>query len=98
MMAGSFEPTADDADLARPCTSVDHRRRDELAGGLELAGQAIQVVLPVLRPLAVTGIFVVAGAAGEVGRRAVRRARQRAIGDAIAVHILVAAPRAAQLA
>ena len=63
-----------------------------LPRGLELAQQAIHVVDVVVRPLAVLAVLVVARSAREIRRHVV--AGNRAIRDAVAVHILVAAPAA----
>ena len=70
--------------------AFDHRRRQGLPGRLELAGEPVEVLLPVLGPFAVARLLVVAGAAGEVGRQRVLGARDRAIADAVAVDVLVA--------
>ena len=60
-----------------------------LPGRLELAGQPVEVLLPVLGPLAVARLLVVAGAAGEVGRQRVLGAGDRPVADAVAVDVLV---------
>ena len=62
------------------------------ARGLELPRQPVHVLDVVVGPLAVLPLGVVAGAAREVRRHAV--ARHRAVGDAVAVDVLVAAPLA----
>ena len=68
-IAGWFEPMLMmpiRAPSGASTTGAGHER----ARGVELAAQAVQVVLPILGPLAVGRHLRVAGAAGEVGRRA----------------------------
>ncbi len=57
--------------------------------GLELERQAIEVLLPIFRPLAVARLFVVARPSGEVGRQRVLGPWDRAVADPVAIHIAV---------
>ena len=59
------------------------------AGRLQLEGQPVEVLLPVLGPLAVSRFLVVAGTAREVGRQGVLGARDGPVADAVAVDVLV---------
>ncbi len=78
----------DQPDLAAGL-AVDDRRRQGCPGGLELARQPVEVLLPVLGALAVARFLVVAGAASEVGRQRVLGTGNRAVADAVAVDVLV---------
>ena len=69
--------------------SLDDGARDGPARRLQLEGQAVEVLLPVLGPLAVARFLVVAGAAREVGRQGVLGAGDGPVADAVAVHVLV---------
>ena len=69
--------------------ALDDGARERPAGRLELAGQPVEVLLPVLGPLAVARLLVVAGAAGEVGRQRVLGAGDGPVADAVAVDVLV---------
>ncbi len=79
----------DQADLAAGL-ALDDRRRQGRAGGLELAHQPVEVLLPILGTLAVARFLVVAGAASEISRQRVLGAGNRAVADAVAVDVLVA--------
>src|SRR5690554_2258029 len=71
---------------------VDHGGGHVPARRVELAPQALHVLLPVVRALGVAGELVVARAAPEPGTAGVGVAGQRAVGDAVAVHVLVTRP------
>ena len=79
----------DQADLVRRASPSMTGGGRAGPGGLELAGQPVEVLLPVLGPLAVARFLVVAGAAGEVGRQRVLGAGDGAVADAVAVDVLV---------
>src|SRR4029077_14040349 len=64
--------------------------RNKRPGGLELLVEPFHIAFEIVRPLAVLSLFIVAAAARKICRRGMLRARQRAIADAIAIHILVA--------
>ena len=79
----------DEADFG-PRAMLHHRRGNVLAHDFELVRQAIHVVDVIVLALGVLGLVVVAAAAREVGRGGVIGAGQRAVADAVAIHILVA--------
>ena len=68
---------------------LDHRLGDMLAHDFELVRQAIHVVDVIVFALGVLGLFVVAAAAGEVGRGGMVGAGQGAVADAVAIHVAV---------
>ena len=80
----------DDADL-RLAGFDDERGRDEGARGFKLARETLHEVLVVLGALGVEGLFVMAAAAREVGGLGMVGARESAVGDRVAVDILIAA-------
>src|ERR1700680_1510677 len=63
--------------------------RHERTGGFELAVQPLHVVFEIVGALAVLGSLVVSAATREVGRRGMNRSGQRAVADAVPVHIFV---------
>src|SRR5207237_7323317 len=81
---------ADDADLR--VRVFDDWFGQVVSCGLELPREPIHVVLVVVGPLAVLSALVVAGAAREVRRHVVARAR--ALRNPVAVDVLIAAPLA----
>ena len=78
---------ADDAHLALG-QQLDFRLRHQCPRGLELPREPIQILRVVLGTLAVLRLFVVARPAREIRRHAV--AGDRAVRDAVAVHVAVA--------
>src|SRR5262249_48253331 len=78
----------DDADLR--LAGIDLGAWHERAGGLELAIQALQVVLVIIRTLAVLSMLVVAAAAREVRCSGMIRSRQGAVRNRVAIHVFVA--------
>ena len=90
-MAARGRAVVDDADRRRRGRGFDDRPRRELARRLELERQPLHVVDVGRRVLGVAGVAVAAGAAGEIGAERRMRARQRAVGHAVAVDVLVAA-------
>ena len=64
--------------------------RHEGAGSFKFAVEPLHIALEVVGTLAVLRVFVVPAAAREVRRRGMLGARQCAIADAVAVHVLVA--------
>ena len=89
MTAKSVRAESNEADL-RSAIHNCHRRRHQLARILELARQPLHDVLVLVGLLGVQAAFVVPGAAREVGRLRMIRAGQRALADAVAIHIFVA--------
>src|SRR5262245_15696069 len=84
----------EEADLRRLLRGREDRRRDRAADRLPLLGQAVEVLLVGDVVLGVARLLVVAGAAREVRRAVDLRAGQRAVRDAVAVGVRVAAPAA----
>ena len=79
-----------DADFgARP---VFHGPGEVLASQAILLLDAVHHAVPDFGVFGVTGIFVVPGAPGEVGRARTTIPHHRAVGDAVAVHVQIAAP------
>ena len=72
--------------------AVDHRLRHVCPRRLELAREAVHVLDIIVRPLAVLAARIVARPAREVRRHPI--AGNRAVGNAVAVRILVASPLA----
>ena len=81
----------DDADPRRLCRGFKNRTRQEAARGFEFAQQALHIVDVRTGFLGVAGEAVATGAAGEIGAERRMRAGQGAIGDAVAVDVVVAA-------
>ena len=79
------------AELGRLARRALFGLRHEALGGLELVQQALHVVDVVVALFAIARVAVLAGAAGEEGAALRMRAGQRAVGDAVAVDIEVAA-------
>src|SRR3990172_11586906 len=73
---------------------VDDRHWEELARVDVFAHQALHVVFPVVRSLAVDRFFGVAGPAGKIRAERVFVPWERAIRDPIAVHVSIAGERA----
>src|SRR5262249_51239642 len=71
--------------------------RKVFADRLELSRESVHVRLPVVRLLAVRRGLRVTGAAREVRRAWMIRPRERSIADAVAVDVLVATERSAEL-
>src|SRR5208337_765249 len=69
--------------------SLDDGARGGPARRLELEGQPVEVLLPILGPLAVSRFLVVAGTAREVGCQGILGAGDGPVADAVAVHVLV---------
>ena len=66
------------------------RPRNSRPGGLELLVDPFHITFEVVRTLAVLSLFIVTAASCKICRRRMFRTRQRAIADAITIHILVA--------
>ena len=71
------------------CTALlfDDRLRNNLAGSVELAREAVHITLPVLRLFGIRGLIRMTGAAGEESSFGVRSAGHGTVGNAVAVHV-----------
>src|SRR5271165_4211396 len=79
----------DDSNLVA-CITHDLRLGHDVPRILELVPQAVEIVLVVIRPLAVLGFLVVPTPASEPCALRMVDARQRAIANAVAVDVFVA--------
>src|ERR1700722_7238736 len=70
---------------------LENRAREEAARGLEFAQQALHIVDVRTGFLGVAGETVATSAAGEIGAERRMSAGQSAVGDAVAVDVVVAA-------
>src|SRR5260221_12557691 len=66
------------------------RLRNKRSGGLKLLVDPFHVAFEIVGTLAVLSLFVVAAAARKIRRCGMLRAWQRAIADAITIHVFVA--------
>src|SRR5579884_1309637 len=83
---------------AAVCDNSDFRSGDFINDGrkyplprrFQLAAKAVHVVLVIFRLLAVSGLFIMAAPASEVGRQRMIRSWQRPVSDPIPIDVAVA--------
>ena len=90
---GRGRSVVEDPDPRRPCRRFQNRTRQQAARGFEFAQQALHVVDIGRGVFGIAGEPVAAGAAGEIGAEGRMDAGKGAVGNAVAIDIVVAAER-----